>query len=299
MHLNPRRRWRTRSEITGSLALIFVLAATPAVAMPLRILSFNLRHGGVTSERTTDDEHLEARIALTIPEIEALAPDVIGMQEASMGRRRGNIAARFAEALGMHWVRASAGGDVAGRVVRLALGFEEGPAILSRFPVVESRHQLLEDCGPWWRRVLLCATIDTPGGLVDICSVHADGSDCQLRSLARILDDRRTDRLLVVTGDMNAIESTEGMRALLAATGLRDTFREAHPDDPGLTCYQPVADPERRAHKRIDYILVRPAQGTTLEVVESRVVLDEPRRPESGLALWPSDHYGVFTLIGP
>ena len=98
---------------------------------------------------------------------------------------------------------------------------------------------------------------------------------------------------------MNAVESTAGMRELLAATGPRDTFREVHPGDPGLTCYQPVDDPERRAHERIDYVLVRPATGQRLDVVESRVVLDEPRRPESGIALWPSDHYGVLTLMGP
>lgn len=251
----------------------------------------------MTSERSRDDEHLDDRIALSTPELRALAPDVIGMQEASVGRRRGDVAARFAKLLGMHVVRSAAGGWLAGGVMHLFLGFQEGPAILSRFPIVESHEEELDPCGAWWRRTLLCATLDTPDGLVDFCSTHTDGNDCQLRDLARRLAARRRDRLLVVTSDMNAVESTAGMRELVLTTGLHDTFRDVHPDDPGLTCYQPVDDPVRRARRRIDYVLVRPPLGESLDVVESRVVLDEPRRPEGGGALWPSDHYGVLAVI--
>jgi len=128
--------------------------------------------------------------------------------------------------------------------------------------------------------------------------VHADGNDCQLASLARLLAARPRDRLLIVTGDLNAVETTAGVRQLLATTGLRDAFRDTHPGEPGLTCCQPVADPVRRARKWIDYVLVRPPAGETLDVVECRVVLDEPRRPEGGGVLWPSDHYGVLAVIG-
>jgi hypothetical protein len=79
-----------------------------AAARPLRVVTFNLFHGGPSSGLFGDGEALEERLQMVTEELRALAPDVIALQEASIGWGRGNIAARLAAALGMEHVHASA-----------------------------------------------------------------------------------------------------------------------------------------------------------------------------------------------
>src|SRR5439155_23352251 len=71
------------------------------------------------------------------------------------------------------------------------MGFDEGPAVLSRFPIVAWNVVPVNSCDHWYGRVLLCATLDTPWGPLDACSTHTGSSTCQLRSLTRLLQGRR------------------------------------------------------------------------------------------------------------
>lgn len=119
--------------LAGSVA---ARAAEPP--RPLRIVSFNLLHGVVSSARIGDGEHLEERLAMAIAGLRALDADVIGLQEASVATDRGDVAARVADALGYHHVRASSGWRWMGWMARTFLGFEEGPAIVSRFPITSA-----------------------------------------------------------------------------------------------------------------------------------------------------------------
>src|ERR671912_1111942 len=82
-------------------------AATDA-APPLRIVTFNLLHGGPWSELTGDDQQLERRFQMVATELQRLQPDVVALQEASVGRRRGNVAARLAARLGFEYVHVRA-----------------------------------------------------------------------------------------------------------------------------------------------------------------------------------------------
>jgi hypothetical protein len=65
----------------------------------------------------------------------------------------------------------------------------------------------------------------------------------------------------------------------------------------GFTVYQPVRDPERRGRRRVDRLLAAPAPGATLRVERSEVVLDHPGVGGDGKPLWPSDHYGVLSVV--
>jgi len=44
-------------------------------------------------------------------------------------------------------------------------------------------------------------------------------------------------------------------------------------------------------------VFVVPGANGVPRVLESRVVLDIPRRRADGTTLWPSDHYGVLAVI--
>ena len=78
----------------GVLWLLLVTVTGPARAAParLRVVSFNLYHGGLGSGRFGDGDRLEDRLGMSIAELRRLTPDVIGLQEASIGRRRGGFA---------------------------------------------------------------------------------------------------------------------------------------------------------------------------------------------------------------
>ena len=234
---------------------------------------------------------------MAIEVLRGLDVDLIGLQEASSGRRRGDVAARLAAGLGLHHVRAPAGYRWVGRLASWVMGFDEGPAVLSRFPIVAWNVVRLGSCDHWYGRVLLCATLDTPWGSLDACSTHTGSSTCQLRSLTRLLQGRRGRAPLILMGDLNSTPDTSGVKHLLADDGLVDTFRTANPDVPGFTVWQPVRVEAPAARRRVDYVLVAPGADAPVRVRASRVILDQPGRGADGKALWPSDHYGVLSEV--
>jgi endonuclease/exonuclease/phosphatase family metal-dependent hydrolase len=130
--------WRRVNVFFWLVAFLEGLTCAAAVAQPLRLVTFNMLHGGITLRRT-DGERLEERLALTIDGLRALDADVIALQEASAGPARGDVAARVADALGYVEMRAPAGYRWIGRMAAWATGFDEGPALLTRLPVRRRR----------------------------------------------------------------------------------------------------------------------------------------------------------------
>jgi endonuclease/exonuclease/phosphatase family metal-dependent hydrolase len=289
----------------GALGLFLTLtvgfAATNA-SEPIRIVTFNLLHGGPWSERTGEDQHLERRFQMVAAELQRLRPDVVALQEASVGRRRGNVAARLAARLGLEHVHVRATDRVfpvraIGWVATRAIGFAEGPAILSRYPIVASETFDLPRCRQWYEpRVLLAATIRTPGGDMHVYSTHTSRDDCQLARIGEIVTARRNGLPSFVMGDFN---TADGMAAMdgLRAGGFIDVFRAANPSATGATVWQRVASPMASATRRVDFILALPGREHGVRVLDSRVVLDTPARDVAGGTIWPSDHYGVLATV--
>jgi endonuclease/exonuclease/phosphatase family metal-dependent hydrolase len=291
---------RLRAAVLASLLAASLAQATPPRS--LRVVSYNVLHGGMTSALRGDGERLDERVAIATGRLRALDPDVVGLQEASVGRARGDVAARFGRALDLQHVftpsRIPLGAAFA-LLVRSVLGLEEGPAVLSRWPMARSDSIPIARCGELYQRMLLCAEAATPWGPLDLCSTHIDGSTCQAESLLAALAVRPPTRPLVLTADLNAIEHSFGIARLLADGGFVDTFRAANPEAPGPTVWQYIYSERRMARRRVDYVLLRPAAGTHARVVHSRIVLDAPERNGDGTVLWPSDHYGVLSEIEP
>jgi endonuclease/exonuclease/phosphatase family metal-dependent hydrolase len=299
-----------RSIVTLTLA---ILAGAASAASPpraergvVRAVTFNLRHGGLFSELTGDDEAIEDRLRLVVEHLRALAPDVVGLQEASIGSRRGHVAARLAAALGYHHVHAPAamrplGSERLRRAVGWALDFREGPAILSRFPIARWQVDELPRCErPFDVRVLIFAELQTPAGRLPVFSAHTAGDPCHTRAVADLVRSRRRALPTLVMGDFNATETQEAIHVLTGQAGFLDAFRLANPAAPGLTDGQELDAPRATVEQRIDYVFLLPGLEVPGRVVGSRVVLDRPRR-RGREALWASDHYGVLAniAVGP
>jgi endonuclease/exonuclease/phosphatase family metal-dependent hydrolase len=227
----------------------------------------------------------------------------VALQESPITRRRGDIAARIGQALGLAHVHARATERVfpprlLGRLIVGALGFVEGPAILSRFPITASQVYDLPRCRRWLDpRVALRADLETPGGPLAVFSTHTSRDDCQTRRVAELAEQAAGGRPAVVMGDLNTGETAPVLGAFLTH-GFVDGFRIANPTAPGPTVWQRIDAPAPTVVRRVDYVFVRAGDGATASVVSGRVVLNTPRPREDGGVLWPSDHYGVFVEVG-
>jgi endonuclease/exonuclease/phosphatase family metal-dependent hydrolase len=277
-------------------------AAATERAAALRVASFNLFHGGPWSA-WGDDVDLDRRLGMVARALRGLDVDIVGLQEASEGRDRGNVAARLAHALGHDHVFASATSRilplrVADAAIRLVHGFREGPAILSRFPIQRSVFYDLPRCaGIFNARILLEADVETPRGLLRVFSTHTAPDACQTRRVAAIVRARRGALPSIVFGDFNAAPSSAAIAVLREAGEFVDAFATANPGTPGATVWQRPGAPAATVTRRVDYVFLVPGTAFAARVVESRVVLDTPEVVHDQRTLWPSDHYGVFAAV--
>jgi endonuclease/exonuclease/phosphatase family metal-dependent hydrolase len=293
-------------RLSSLLLIVTLAAAIPAAAWAedrlVRVVTFNLLHGGPWSGLTGRDDHLEARLVLIVAQLRALEPDVVALQESPVTRWRGDVAARLAGALGLEHVHARAtervfGWRPPGRLIMGALGFVEGPAILSRYPIVSSAiHELPHCVRRLDPRVALRADLATPAGMLRVYSTHTSRDDCQTRRVAEVALAERGPLPVLVAGDLNTGESAAALQEL-RERGFVDLFREANPTALGATVRQDVLAAASTVRRRVDYLLLLPGARVEAHVVSSRVVLDTPGRRADGGPLWPSDHYGVLAEI--
>lgn len=110
--------------------------------------------------------------------------------------------------------------------------------------------------------------------------------------LKAFVDSKDAGHPVIITGDFNTQESDALYEVLKASLGVKDSFRELNPEDPGYTSDGKTnpykSNPDKR--KRVDYIFYRDGQDLSLKPVQAKVVFDQPI---DGLVV--SDHYGVHT----
>jgi endonuclease/exonuclease/phosphatase family metal-dependent hydrolase len=310
------RQRSNTSLVAGLLSTLWLMTALAAAtraasgartsrtpSRPPVFVTVNLLHGGVTSGLFGNDAELDQRLDLIADELAQSGADVVGVQEASTGRSRGNTAQRLAARLGFDWVYAPAlfrltGWQPIDDLIGVVMNFTEGPAVLSRFPIVASEVRSLPRCsGPFDVRVALRADLATPWGEMPVFSTHLSWGACQWLELARFVGERPRALPSVLMGDFNATEDMPQIASLLRTAGLRDAFRELHPTAPGPTVWQNPRVAQRTVSRRVDFVLLRPGMRSEGRVIDSRVVLDRPHRTEDGRILWPSDHYAVLATI--
>ncbi len=174
----------------------------------------------------------------------------------------------------------------------------EGLAILSRFPVVDRRYQLLSrdegDPDDRHQRIVLGAKVRALAGALWLFTTHFPLSARARERVACEVYDfvvETAGRLpFVLTGDLNAQPDAAPIRFLtgrLTLEGQRGNLVDAwallHPDEPGFTW--PTWEPR----ERIDYIFVSPS----VRVHEIALAATEP----NAQGIYPSDHCGLVAEV--
>ena len=273
----------------------------------VRVVTLNLLHGAPLPKLHQARASLEARLAWTAQQLAEAEPDVVLLQEASITVRHGNTAATLAERLGMQHVYARANptpllyaGGLGGRLSR-RLAFEEGPAVLSRLPIVAHRvHRLSSALSLHERRIALEAVLDGPMGRFSAFSVHLTAGSTEARrrqidALVRAVEAGTHSHPVIVGGDFNAEEHSHEIRWLTELSGWVDSFRHLNPGDVGHTWGQALAETAATGSRRIDFLFSAPAAGEHWDPCHSRLILDRAFPAERDGVLWASDHYGVLT----
>ena len=256
---------------------------------------------------------LEARLALAVRQLQALAPDVLCLQEVrpmdgGSGRTTADV---IAEGLGMtaHYEMSVAWDD--GAYAGLPAG-QEGLAVIAR-SIHDTRVLALPEPRPADARILLSAAVATAGGPIWVHTTHLhyrldDGvaRERQVLAIDAVIRARRdnTSPPQILCGDFNATPDSDEIRFLRGLTTLagrrthfQDAWMRVHGSDEGITwsSENELTRPLRSLDidRRIDYIFVtsrkKDGRGT---VRDCRVVLTER---DDGICA--SDHYAVYADV--
>lgn len=247
----------------------------------ITVVSANLWHDWPRQQRRA--ERLESLCRI----VESEAADVLLLQEVTRTRRSATDA-WLAQRLDMEVAYARGSGHLG------SIGFEEGLAVLSRFPLGGSVIRRL-DRGPsaLVRRMALAVELATPYGPMVAVSTHLgllpSGNTRQLLLLADWVDSVAADHPAVVGGDLNAPEGRAGIIRLRERW--TDTFRDRHPTADATTHAEPTGLLRRVRPRRLDYVFVREPKGQSWQVVAADHVhdADEPH----------SDHRAVLARLRP
>jgi endonuclease/exonuclease/phosphatase family metal-dependent hydrolase len=213
----------------------------------LVVLTANLWHDWPLRRRLP--ERLEAFARL----VEAEDVHLVLLQEVTRWRDL-RVDEWLGNRLGMAYAFTSANGDVA------SIGFEEGPAILSRFPL-RGAHSIPLDfaSASFVRRKAVAAQVITPGGPLWASSVHlslmAGPNRGQIQRLDEWGQERAPSAPVLIGGDFNAPESSDRMRAL--QSGWQDLYRQLHPSTEGSTHELRWPWGGALLRQRLDYLFLR------------------------------------------
>ncbi len=242
------------------------------------------------------------RRALLVSGLDALAPDLIALQEVT-------------DPLGTstaHWLAGELGGYSVHVCPKTGWGRKrEGIAVLSRLPI--ENHDLLDLLGQ--QRTAQFLRVRVAGHPVVLVNGHyywpVGAHSAQVKQVGRVLDrvkalDPATS--VIACGDFNA---TPGSRAI---TLMRQTFASAHQArhgrEPDFTCPTPLISggrvrrmatrslfryfsiqPSDLWRGSLDYIFVSP----DVRVIECDVFLEQPSLDDP--TLYASDHFGLIATL--
>ncbi len=255
----------------------------------LRVVSLNMLHGFPLFK------DLSKRIDLISKELQRLDADVVLLQEVPWTIQTGNVAKLLGTRLGYNYLYYRADGN------KSLILFEQGEAILSRFPLIDARSTAYQPRASYFdSRVALGATVLTPSGSIDVYVTHLTNENLvvanQQAELLRSFVTTNSKGVTLVAGDFNSPENSPQIMALSQVW--IDTFRWLHPYNPGYTCCiddlnSNVAKP---LDERIDYIFLIQQDGGSWQLVEADIVFDSAFLVDNRWQ-WASDHEGLLVEL--
>lgn len=253
------------------------------------------------------------RCELIRAELGRLQPGVLGLQEVL--RLEGQEPS--AASCQAHELARGLDYEVAyGRAADFGSGLSFGNAMLSRFPILESRCEQLPGAESGETRSLLYCRVRHPQGELPVFVTHLNWKlhhgSVRVRQVQHLVQrvfewaPTRAQALPpVLLGDFNAEPESDEMRYLrghATLDGKSVYFADAWvygTSGPGYT-FDRTNEFAALAHeppRRIDYIYVRgPDRRFRGEPLATRLAFSEPAETPNG-PVWPSDHYGVITEL--
>jgi endonuclease/exonuclease/phosphatase family metal-dependent hydrolase len=245
------------------------------------VISFNMLHGFPSFD------HLSQRLDLIATEIDRHGADIVLLQEVPWTFKTRSAARFLAEKTGMNYAALRANGN------RWAIGFEEGEAILSRYPILETEfEELMPKSGLFEHRVVLGATLDTPLGALKVFSTHLTNGDPEINQeqAAALSAFAQGDGMSILAGDFNAQPHSPQIKA--CQSFWVDAFAAAPKD---TCCVDDLMLHDQIPGKRIYYLFLSPQLAEASRMTVS-LVFDQPYSLDPGW-LWASDHLGLIVTI--
>lgn len=226
---------------------------------PIKFLSANLWHDWPRYRLLED--RLNCFVELVLSE----EADILLLQEIS--RTKDFHADRWlGDRLGMAYIYSRSNGNAA------KIGFEEGLAIFSRFPIRGQRlAQLSNHLNPFSRRMALGASIDTAGGIIDVYSVHlgilGSQNKKQFSHLSNWVEEQSQSVPVVVGGDFNAGEKSSQIHE--TNKNWFDSYRAMNPEGSAFSHELRLPWGSVLKRSRLDYLFFRRGEPA-LRVNEAR-----------------------------
>ena len=230
----------------------------------LTVLTYNIYHG----EDANGGSNLDAVAGI----INSLKPDLVALQEVDnkTARAKGlDLTAELSRRTGMHGVFGKAMDYDGG-------GY--GEAVLSRYPVIQTKNNLLPHIAKAEPRAALEVHIELRHGVkIAFAGTHLDHQRDQsnrMMQAKRIMElYENYDLPIVLAGDLNAAPGSDPIDLL------SEQWTYAAQDDPKPTC------PSVKPARKIDYIMYKPK--SRWKVVEVKVIDEKVA----------SDHCPVFAVL--
>ena len=186
--------------------------------------------------------------------------------------------------------------------------WEEGVAVLSRFPVIQSEDRYISSntsTGSITSRKVIYASCQAPGVLFNVFSAHThwrtsvsdEEQNNQVNRIKSMVEEKESsapDALSFVCGDFNGNPTSdypwsEGYNTMMRANDYSDSFLEIYPDAnqrPAQSIYNTVGGD---LPGRIDYIFMK--KNARFRVADSQIIFTKD------VVGNVSDHFGVLTKV--
>ena len=264
--------------------------AVTVSSKPFKFFTLNIYHGFPLFKNDVKE-----RVDLIAHQLREMSPDFAFLQEVPWRRNIGLVAEYLARKAGYNFVYLRGNGN------SRTVSFEEGLAILSRYPLRDPRFtELSPRNGFIENRIALAVIAETSSGPIQLVTAHLPWDETnrinagQMVSLEAFIQELEPQPT-ILAGDFNAREESHQIQKL--SEHWVDAFRLIHKQGQGPTCcLQPENLDKANAGQyfdRVDYVFLKDNGNDQWVTREASRIFDHPFRTLKGYQ-WATNHAGVL-----